>query len=43
VLIKHRARISFSENGAKGNTTMESFNDRFKGENKSLFHGSWSE
>ena len=38
VLIKHRARISFSENGAKGNTTMESFNGRFKGENKSLFH-----
>ncbi len=37
VLIKHRARISFSENGAKGNTTMESFNSRFKGENKSLF------
>jgi len=38
VLIKHRARISFSENGAKGNTSMESFNGRFKGENKSLFH-----
>jgi len=38
VLIKHRARVSFSENGAKGNTTMESFNSRFKGENKSLFH-----
>jgi putative transposase len=38
VLITHRARISFSENGAKGNTTMESFNSRFKGENKSLFH-----
>ena len=38
VLIKHRARISFSENGAKGNTTMESFNSRFKGENKSLLH-----
>jgi putative transposase len=28
VLIKHRARISFSENGAKGNTSMESFNGR---------------
>ncbi len=39
VLIKHRARISFSENGAKGNTSMESFNGRFKGENKSLFRG----
>jgi len=38
VLITHRARISFSENGAKGNTTMESFNSRFKGENASLFH-----
>jgi len=38
VLITHRARISFSENGAKGNTTMESFNGRFKGENKSLFY-----
>ena len=38
VLIAHRARISFSENGAKGNTTMESFNGHFKGENESLFH-----
>jgi putative transposase len=38
VLITHRARISFSENGAKGNTTMESFHSRFKGENNSLFH-----
>jgi putative transposase len=38
VLITHRARISFSENGAKGNTMMESFNGRFKGENASLFH-----
>jgi len=38
VLIKHRARISFSENGARGNTSMESFNGHFKGENKSLFH-----
>jgi len=38
VLITHRARISFSENGAKGNTSMESFNGHFKGENKSLFH-----
>jgi putative transposase len=37
VLITHRARISFSENGAKGNASMESFNGRFKGENKSLF------
>jgi putative transposase len=38
VLIKHRARISFSENGAKGNTSMESFNGHFKGESKSLFY-----
>jgi len=38
VLLTPRARISFSENGAKGNTTMESFNSRFTGENKSLFH-----
>jgi putative transposase len=38
VLIKHRARISYSENGAKGNTTMESFFGRFKPENVSLFH-----
>ena len=38
VLIRHRARISFSENGARGNTAMESFNGRFKGESKSLFH-----
>lgn len=38
VLIKHRARISYSENGAKGNTTMESFFGRFKTENQSLFH-----
>ena len=38
VLIKHRARISFSENGAKGNTTMEPFNGRFKVDNASLFH-----
>jgi len=30
-------RISFSENGAKGNTFMESFNARFKGENADLF------
>ncbi len=37
VLITHRARVSFSENGARGNTAMESFNSRFKGENKSLF------
>ena len=38
VLITHRARISFSENGAKGKTSMESFNGHFKGESKSLFY-----
>ena len=38
MLIAHRAQISFSENRAKGNTTMESFNSRFKSENKSLFY-----
>jgi len=38
VLVKHRARISYSETGAKGNTSMESFNGRFKGENKNLFY-----
>lgn len=31
VLIDARARISFSENGAKGNTFMESFSGHFKG------------
>jgi len=38
VLIEDRARISYSENGAKGNTVMESFNGRFKTENRSLFY-----
>jgi len=37
-LIEDRARISYSENGAKGNTVMESFNGRFKTENRSLFY-----
>lgn len=37
-LIRERAKISFSENGAKGNTFMESFNGHFKGENGSLFY-----
>jgi len=39
VLIKHCARISYSENGAKGNTAMESFNGRFKTENGDLLYG----
>jgi transposase InsO family protein len=38
LLIDVRAKVSFSENGAKGNTFMESFNGHFKGENGSLFH-----
>ena len=37
VLIRERARISFSENGARGNTYMESFNGHFKGESGGLF------
>lgn len=38
VMIQDRARISYSENGARGNTAMESFFGRFKGENHSLFY-----
>jgi len=38
LLIDARAKVSFSENGAKGNTFMESFNGHFKGENGSLFY-----
>jgi len=38
ILIREKARISFSENGARGNTYMESFNGHFKGENGSLFY-----
>lgn len=37
VAIKDSARISYSENGAKGNVLMESFNARFKSENRLLF------
>jgi transposase InsO family protein len=37
VLIRQRAKISFSENGARGNTYMESFNGHFKGESGKLF------
>jgi hypothetical protein len=32
-----KARVSYSEHGAKGNTAMESFFDQFKTENESLF------
>ncbi|MCK4794488.1 MAG: integrase core domain-containing protein [Desulfobacteraceae bacterium] len=34
--MKDRARVSYSLNGAIGNTEMESFNSRFKTENRSL-------
>ncbi len=37
VVIKHKGRVSYSENGAKGNVHMESFNGRFKSENRLLF------
>ena len=39
VLVDLKARISYSERGAKGNTFMESFNSRFKSEAKDLFLG----
>ena len=38
VLIREQAKISFSENGAKGNTFMESFSSHFKRENGGLFY-----
>jgi len=37
VVVKSKARASYSENGCKGNVHMESFNGRFKGENQDLF------
>jgi len=37
LLVKAKARVSYSENGARGNTVMESFFGRFKTENESLF------
>ena len=37
VVVKSKARASYSENGCKGNVHMESFNGRFKGENRDLF------
>jgi putative transposase len=36
-LIKDKVRISYTLNGAKDNPEMESFNGRFKTENRSLF------
>lgn len=38
ILVKDNARLSFSENGARGNTPMESFFSRFKSENHSIFY-----
>jgi len=32
-----KVRVSFSEDGAKGNVHLESFNRRFKSENRLLF------
>lgn len=37
IVIKSRARISYSERGAKENVHMESFNGHFKQENRDLF------
>lgn len=36
VRVQAGARVSFSLNGARGNTAMESFNGHFKGENESI-------
>ena len=38
LLLKDSVKISYSENGAKGNTPMESFFSRFKSENHSIFY-----
>jgi len=37
IVMQGKARVSYSENGAKGNVHMESFNGRFKSENRLLF------
>lgn len=37
VVVKAAVRVSYSENGAKGNVHMESFNGRFKEENRLIF------
>jgi putative transposase len=37
LVVKDKIRISYSEDGAKGNVYMESFNGRFKEENRSIF------
>lgn len=38
VLVQAKARVSYSENGARGNTWVESFFGRLKVESGSLFH-----
>jgi putative transposase len=38
VLRRNKIRLSYSENGARGNTEMESFNGHFKCPNLSLFY-----
>jgi len=35
--IRDKVRVSYSDNGAKGNGHMESFNGRVKSENRFLF------
>jgi len=35
--VRDKVRVSYSEKGAKGNVRMESFNGRFKSENRLLF------
>ena len=37
ILVNSKARLSYSENGAKENVYMESFIGRFKQENRDLF------
>jgi putative transposase len=37
LVVLDKVRVSYSENGAKGNPNMESFNSRFKAENRLLF------
>lgn len=37
IVLNSKARISYSEDGAKGNVYMEAFNVRFKDENRLIF------
>lgn len=37
VVVRDNVRVSYSDNGAKGNFHMESFNGKFKTENHVLF------